>query len=228
MNRRLTAAALIAALSIAATAPAANAVSLTVNGTAVTDETSAARALGEATGAALANGASSSVGGYRVVFDPHSLGKQLSDAFSPSAGEQGVRFQRGKTADGRTVVTPATGTFSSGFGPRWGRVHQGIDIANNLGSPIYAAMDGTVVEAGPAQGFGNWVVIRHDNGEVTVYGHMRHYSVSAGQRVAAGQQIAQIGSEGESTGPHLHFEVKPDGVNQVDPVAWFKQQGITI
>ena len=85
-----------------------------------------------------------------------------------------------------------------------------------------------MINAGPAQGFGNWVVIRHDGGEVSVYGHMRYYNVSVGERVTAGQQIAVIGSEGQSTGPHLHFEIKPDGTNQVDPVPWFKAQGITI
>ena len=111
---------------------------------------------------------------------------------------------------------------------RWGTMHRGIDIANSLGSPIYAVMDGTVINAGPAQGFGNWVVIQHDGGEVSVYGHMSQYNVSVGQRVKAGEQIAQIGSEGQSTGPHLHFEIKPDGVNQVDPVPWFAQQGIRI
>ena len=89
-------------------------------------------------------------------------------------------------------------------------------------------MDGTVIKAGPAQGFGNWVVIQHDRGEVSVYGHMRDYNVSVGQRVTAGQQIAKIGNEGQSTGPHLHFEIKPDGTNQVDPRPWFAQQGITI
>ena len=63
---------------------------------------------------------------------------------------------------------------------------------------------------------------------MSVYGHMRYYDVSVGQRVTAGQKIASIGSEGQSTGPHLHFEIKPDGVNQVDPVPWFAAQGIKI
>ena len=84
------------------------------------------------------------------------------------------------------------------------------------------------VNAGPAQGFGNWVVIKHDGGEVSVYGHMRDYNVSVGQRVSAGEQIAKIGNEGQSTGPHLHFEIKPDGVNPADPVAWFSARGISI
>ncbi|WP_066530392.1 M23 family metallopeptidase [Corynebacterium bouchesdurhonense] len=227
MKPRLLASAATAA-AIAVAAPSASALTLNVNGSQVQDAQDVARALGQAAGSSLRNGATVNVGGYKVVFDPRSLGTQLSDAFDPATGEHRVRAQRGRPADGRAVATPAVGIFTSGFGPRWGRMHQGIDIANISGTPIYAAMDGTVAEAGPASGFGNWVVIRHDGGEVTVYGHMRDYSVTAGQRVKAGQQIAAIGNEGESTGPHLHFEVKPDGVTPNDPVAWFKQQGITI
>lgn len=224
--RLLASAATAAALAVAA--PSASALTLNFNGAPVENAQDVARVLGHAAGSSLQNGATVNVGGYKVVFDPRSLGGQLSDAFDPATGEHRVRAQRGRTSDGRTVSTPAVGILTSGFGPRWGRVHQGIDIANVSGTPIYAAMDGTVVEAGPASGFGNWVVIRHDGGEVTVYGHMRDYNVAAGQRVKAGQQIAAIGNEGESTGPHLHFEVKPDGVTQTDPQAWFKQQGITV
>lgn len=224
--RLLASAATAAALAVAA--PSASALTLNFNGAPVENAQNVARVLGHAAGSSLQNGATVNVGGYKVVFDPRSLGGQLSDAFDPATGEHRVRAQRGRTSDGRTVSTPAVGILTSGFGPRWGRVHQGIDIANVSGTPIYAAMDGTVVEAGPASGFGNWVVIRHDGGEVTVYGHMRDYNVAAGQRVKAGQQIAAIGNEGESTGPHLHFEVKPDGVTQTDPQAWFEQQGITV
>lgn len=224
--RLLASAATAAALAVAA--PSASALTLNFNGAPVENAQDVARMLGHAAGSSLQNGATVNVGGYKVVFDPRSLGGQLSDAFDPATGEHRVRAQRGRTSDGRAVSTPAVGILTSGFGPRWGRVHQGIDIANVSGTPIYAAMDGTVVEAGPASGFGNWVVIRHDGGEVTVYGHMRDYNVAAGQRVKAGQQIAAIGNEGESTGPHLHFEVKPDGVTQTDPQAWFEQQGITV
>lgn len=216
----------LAALTLAA--QPASALSLSVNGTPVADSQDAARAAGKVAGSMLKNGASANIAGVRVVYDPRALGEKVSTAFTPDSGEPQVRAQRGRTGDGRTVVTPAVGTFTSGFGPRWGNVHQGIDIGNDYGTPIKAAMDGTVLEAGPAQGFGNWVVIRHDRGEVTVYGHVRSYSVGAGQRVAAGEQIAEMGSEGQSTGPHLHFEIKPDGVTQVDPVVWFQQQGITI
>ncbi|WP_052345339.1 M23 family metallopeptidase [Thermocrispum municipale] len=124
-------------------------------------------------------------------------------------------------------VLPAHGTLTSGFGPRWGTMHRGIDIANATGTPIRAVADGTVIEAGPAGGFGLWVRIRHDDGTVTVYGHMWEYSVHAGQRVHAGQQIATVGSNGHSTGPHLHFEVWINGA-AVDPLAWLRGRGISI
>lgn len=108
-------------------------------------------------------------------------------------------------------------------------MHNGIDIANPIGTPIVSVMDGTVISSGPpAQGFGNWIRVQHDDGSVSVYGHMQASSllVGVGERVSAGQQIASIGSEGQSTGPHLHFEIHPDGTTPVDPQAWFAEQGI--
>lgn len=227
MHRRLLPAVIVAALALSP-APALAAPAITLNGTPVATQQEAVQHLANAADSILSNGATLTVGDYNIVYDPRALGQEISSQFSPNNGAGGVKMQRGRTADGRTVVTPATGTFTSGYGERWGTIHRGIDIANSLGSPIYAAMDGTVINAGPAQGFGNWVVIKHDGGEVSVYGHMAHYNVAVGQRVRAGEQIAQIGSEGQSTGPHLHFEIKPDGVNQVDPVGWFAQQGIRI
>ena len=227
MHRRLLPAVIVAALALSP-APALAAPAITLNGAPVATQQEAVQHLANAADSILSNGATLTVGDYNIVYDPRALGQEISSQFSPNNGAGGVKMQRGRTADGRTVVTPATGTFTSGYGERWGAMHRGIDIANSLGSPIYAAMDGTVINAGPAQGFGNWVVIKHDGGEVSVYGHMAHYNVAVGQRVRAGEQIAQIGSEGQSTGPHLHFEIKPDGVNQVDPVPWFAAQGIKI
>lgn len=111
-------------------------------------------------------------------------------------------------------VDPALVEFTSGFGERWGSQHQGIDLAGPIGTPIYAAADGTVADAGAASGFGQWVVLDHVvDGQLTstVYGHIDTYLVDAGQQVRAGQQIATLGNRGESTGPHLHFEIWPGG-----------------
>ncbi|QGU03371.1 Glycyl-glycine endopeptidase ALE-1 precursor [Corynebacterium comes] len=129
-------------------------------------------------------------------------------------------------AQSASVVSPAQGTFTSGFGPRWGTLHAGIDIANGIGTPILAIMDGTVINSGPASGYGQWIRIQHDDGSISVYGHMSTLGVSVGERVYAGQQIAGMGSEGFSTGSHLHFEIHPSGSGPVDPVGWFSQFGI--
>ena len=125
------------------------------------------------------------------------------------------------------VSLPAVGTFTSGFGMRWGVLHAGIDIANANGTPILAATDGVVVDAGPAQGYGNWVRIKSDDGTMTVYGHMETVDVQVGQRVTAGEKIAGMGNLGFSTGTHLHFEVLiNDGTEHVDPLVWLAQHGL--
>ncbi|MEU2174292.1 M23 family metallopeptidase [Nocardia sp. NPDC019219] len=122
----------------------------------------------------------------------------------------------------------AAGTFTSGFGMRWGVQHLGIDIAGPIGTPIYAVADGTVIEAGPASGFGMWVRLLHDDGTVTIYGHIDTATVSQGQRVLAGDQIATIGNRGFSTGPHCHFEVWLNGTDKVDPLPWLATRGISL
>lgn len=119
--------------------------------------------------------------------------------------------------------------ITSGFGQRWGTNHNGIDLAGPHGAPIYAFADGVVVAAGPADGFGNWIVIDHmfDGTKYsTVYGHMEdgQVHVSVGQNVAAGDHIADEGNAGFSTGPHLHFEIveggRLEGGTWVDPQPW--------
>jgi murein DD-endopeptidase MepM/ murein hydrolase activator NlpD len=125
-------------------------------------------------------------------------------------------------------VRPAQGTFTSGFGARWGTSHNGVDIANAIGTPIVAVMDGTVVEAGPASGFGLWVRVQHEDGTITVYGHMNTIDVPQGAKVKAGQQIATIGNRGQSTGPHLHFEVWVGGSQKINPVGWLAARGVSL
>ena len=115
---------------------------------------------------------------------------------------------------------PAAGTLTSKFGRRWGRMHKGIDIAGPIGTPIYAAADGIAIAAGwNSGGYGNLVEIRHSDGTTTRYGHNSRLSVSVGQVVTQGQQVAQMGSTGHSTGSHLHFEIRPSGGAAVNPIA---------
>jgi murein DD-endopeptidase MepM/ murein hydrolase activator NlpD len=120
--------------------------------------------------------------------------------------------------------------LTSGFGQRWGTLHAGVDFAAPMGTPEKAVVAGTVIKAGPASGFGQAVYIQHDNGDVTVYGHMRRILVGVGEDVAAGQVIAEMGSEGQSTGPHLHLEVHVGGINgtKIDPVPWLAARGVTV
>ena len=123
---------------------------------------------------------------------------------------------------------PAEGAFTSGFGMRWGSMHNGIDIANTPGTPIRAVAAGTVIDSGPAQGFGNWIRIRHEDGSISVYGHMQSLYVAVGEVVQPGQLIAGMGSEGFSTGSHLHFEIWPDGATPSDPAPWLAARGISL
>lgn len=108
---------------------------------------------------------------------------------------------------------------SSSYGKRWGRQHQGIDLAARTGAPIYAASTGTVSHSGWEQGYGKSVVIDHGHGMQTRYGHCSKTLVKTGSSVLKGQLIAQVGSTGHSTGPHLHFEVIVDGIRK-NP-AWY-------
>ncbi len=123
-------------------------------------------------------------------------------------------------------VNPTEGRFTSGFGARWGTSHQGIDIAGPVGTPIYAMTEGVVEEAGAASGFGLWVVLRHPDGTQTVYGHVNRIFVEEGQRVGAGEEIAEMGNKGHSTGPHLHFEVWAEDGTKLNPIPWLQDHGI--
>lgn len=126
----------------------------------------------------------------------------------------------------QAFVQPTLGRFTSGFGGRWGQSHNGIDIANAIGTPIYAVTDGVVEKSGAASGFGMWVVLRHPDGTSSVYGHINRSLVQEGQEVEAGQQIAELGNRGFSTGPHLHFEIHDADDNPMNPRTWLDQHGV--
>ena len=118
-------------------------------------------------------------------------------------------------------VWPAKGVLTSGYGWRWGRMHKGIDIAAPVGTPIYAVAPGEVISSGwNSGGYGNLVKIRHPDGSVTLYAHNSRLNVRRGQQVTQGQKIAEMGSTGYSTGPHLHFEVHPQGSGAANPIAY--------
>jgi murein DD-endopeptidase MepM/ murein hydrolase activator NlpD len=138
------------------------------------------------------------------------------------------RAQREARLSQPLYVMPTHGIFTSNFGYRWGVLHAGIDLANAIGTPIYAVSDGVVIDAGPTAGYGMWVKLLHADGTVTLYGHINSAVVSVGQRVMAGDQIATMGNRGNSTGPHLHFEVLQGGSERIDPVPWLAKRGINV
>jgi murein DD-endopeptidase MepM/ murein hydrolase activator NlpD len=130
-----------------------------------------------------------------------------------------IRSAQSSSVPGPTGSPSAAGVLTSGFGWRWGRLHAGIDLAVGVGTPVVAAAAGTVIVAGWLGGYGNLVVVDHGNGMATAYGHNTSVTVGVGQSVAQGQLIAYSGSTGHSTGPHVHFEVRINGV-PVDPLGY--------
>jgi murein DD-endopeptidase MepM/ murein hydrolase activator NlpD len=146
----------------------------------------------------------------------------LNPNYTGSEGDLNTPEDRYPSKTGETTLAfswPAAGTVTSRFGRRWGRMHKGIDIAGPVGTPINAAADGIVLVAGWKSGYGNLVEIRHGDGTITRYGHNSRLSVGVGQVVRQGQQVAQMGSTGHSTGSHLHFEIRPSGGSAVNPIA---------
>ena len=174
-------------------------------------------------------GSTASSGGVQVIAAAPSVNPAVAAeefargvAFAEQRAEREARLQR------PLYVLPTRGILTSGFGYRWGALHSGIDIANTIGTPIYAVADGTVIAAGPVAGFGIWVKLRHPDGTVTLYGHLNSTTVNVGERVMAGDQVATMGNTGNSTGPHLHLEVHDNGTDRVDPAPWLAGRGVAL
>ncbi|MBP0007300.1 MULTISPECIES: peptidoglycan DD-metalloendopeptidase family protein [unclassified Roseofilum] len=153
------------------------------------------------------------------AYDPSKLpiGEMVSPEVPPLAPSE--RYLPGDRMNG--YIWPAQGVFTSGYGWRWGRMHRGIDIAGPIGTPIFAAAPGVVDYSDwNSGGYGYLVDIRHPDGSLTRYAHNNRLLVRKGQKVRQGQQIAEMGSTGYSTGPHLHFEIHPAGQGAVNPMAY--------
>jgi murein DD-endopeptidase MepM/ murein hydrolase activator NlpD len=197
-------------------------------------------------GAVVAAVPSLSGGSGEVTITASDYGLGLASDVSLTSGmdEAGVRqgiteaearARLGELAASRAArepktVLPVRGRLTTCYCMRWGQMHYGIDLAAPLGTPEYAAVDGVVLKAGPASGFGQAVYVQGTDGDVTVYGHMEKLLVTAGQVVRAGDEIALMGSEGESTGSHLHFEVQRGGMDgpRIDPVPWLAARGVQV
>jgi murein DD-endopeptidase MepM/ murein hydrolase activator NlpD len=197
---------------------------------------------------ALVAGAPAIVGGDAERVDVSAsdlgLGTDLDHGFSGGLEDADVRrsiteaeaqARLGELAASRAArqpktVLPVRGQLTTCFCQRWGTMHWGLDLAAPLGTPILAASDGVVLRAGSASGYGNALYIQDADGDVHIYGHMRYYNVSEGDSVHAGDQIAKVGNEGQSTGPHLHYEIHRGGMygRPVDPQDWLGERGVRV
>lgn len=146
-----------------------------------------------------------------------SLQKELQERIAEASGYSSTGPVGPPSAAG--LVWPANGLFTSPFGWRWGRMHEGIDIALPEGTAVRAAQSGTVILAAYTGGYGNYICIDHGNSLSTCYAHLSSYAVSSGSSVSQGSVIAGSGNTGSSTGPHLHFEVRVNGMAQ-DPMGY--------
>lgn len=147
------------------------------------------------------------------------LAARIAAAQSAAAVPAAAQGAASPSSFGGQLAWPVAGPVTSGFGSRWGRRHEGIDIAVGSGAPVHAAAAGTVIYVGWIPGYGNIVVIDHGSGLSTAYGHNSSLVVGQGASVGKGFVIALSGSTGHSTGPHVHFEVRVDGA-PVDPLEY--------
>ncbi len=159
---------------------------------------------------------------------PPASSKAPVSSKAPTTTAAAAKTTAAKATTGWVNPMPGASTTSC-YGMRWGAMHAGIDLAMPANTPIHAAAAGTVVEAGWAySGYGISVVIDHGNGYLTHYAHQNRTAVSVGQHVSAGEVIGYEGSTGDSTGPHLHFEVHNGLWNQIDPAPWMRARGVDL
>lgn len=144
---------------------------------------------------------------------------QYAEASIGTERTSSTRLYYGQRAERQFLWPVYHGAVSSGFGMRNGSMHEGVDIAAPAGTPIHAADRGVVEFSGQLHGYGNTVIVRHDDDYVTVYAHNLVNLVHEGDHVGAGQVIAEIGTSGHATGANLHFEVRHDNIAR-DPLAY--------
>jgi murein DD-endopeptidase MepM/ murein hydrolase activator NlpD len=151
------------------------------------------------------------------------LGTQVEPDLPPLSNPENYLPESQTTS--KSFIWPSKGVLTSGYGRRWGRMHKGIDIGAPIGTPIVAVANGEVITAGwNSGGFGNLVKIEHPDGTVTLYAHNNKILVRKGQFVQQGEQISELGNTGRSTGPHLHFEIHPNGKDAVNPLAYLPKK----
>src|SRR5829696_4960429 len=162
-------------------------------------------------------GAGTGLGGQVGATTPTAPARQGDTTVPTSQGDTTVpttQAPRGGSCGSSTISTPVRGTVTSDFGPRWGRNHDGIDIAAPTGTAVRAAACGTVSLAGQQSGYGNIVCITHTSQFSTCYAHLSRFGITSGAHVQQGQIIGYVGCTGSCTGPHLHFETRVNGQAQ--------------
>ncbi|HLU32807.1 MAG TPA: M23 family metallopeptidase [Natronosporangium sp.] len=156
-------------------------------------------------------------------------GEGKAKAAEPEESPKPDKKKKKKKRKADWVHPMPNSTTTSCYGMRWGKLHAGVDLAAPHGTKIRAVGAGTVVNAGWVfSGYGISVVIDHGNGYLTHYAHASEAKVSVGEKVKPGDVIALEGSTGNSTGPHLHFEVHDGMWNQIEPVSWLRDRGVKI
>jgi murein DD-endopeptidase MepM/ murein hydrolase activator NlpD len=160
----------------------------------------------------------------------HGLSEPPAQAATSTASTREALEQAGRLLPGWTAPVKDDYRISAPFGASsdlWRTTHTGTDLAAPTGTPVLAASDGTIVSAGWDGPYGRKVELRHRGGTVTTYGHLSAIAVEGGD-VQAGKVIGRVGSTGNSTGPHLHFEVRPAGGELVDPEAWLSRHDVDL
>ncbi len=198
---------------------------LTSAGTAAGDEAS------EAAAAAAKKEAAAKVAAQKAAAK-----KAEKEAAEKAAAARAAQVRAAKAAKAQALenshrwVTPVSGySLTSGYGFRWGKMHPAQDLAVGVGSKVRALSSGTVVFAGwDSTGYGNLVRIQYWDGTVSYMAHNSRLLVSVGERVAPGQLVAYSGNTGNSTGPHVHLEIHPDGGGAVAPRAWLAARGVNL
>jgi lipoprotein NlpD len=153
------------------------------------------------------------------IFVPGAARQLPVEAVTPADVPAGGAAVLSGPASANGLIWPVGGKLVSGFGPRGGAFHDGIDISAPEGAPVRAAQEGEVIYSDHLRGYGNTVILRHDGGLVTVYSHNRVNLVRSGQRVSQGDIIAEVGRSGRVSGPHLHFEVRKENIAK-DPLVY--------
>uniref|UniRef100_UPI0013C30FDC M23 family metallopeptidase n=1 Tax=Allorhizocola rhizosphaerae TaxID=1872709 RepID=UPI0013C30FDC len=167
----------------------------------------------------------------RESASPQALAATPTQSATPSAAAPATTTPApAVTKQAPAWVNPMpAGQISSCFGQRWGVLHAGVDLYTDAGEPIVSVGAGEVVAAGWAySGYGISVVVDHGNGYLTHYAHMQADAVGVGQWVKAGDVLGYEGSTGDSTGPHLHFEVHKGMWNQIEPAQWLRDRGVEL